>query len=54
MKCSCGSEKNFSIRGNCNKCGKQAPFVYNKVSQEPQEPTTKRGFRRRENKKNKN
>lgn len=54
MKCSCGTEKNFSIHGNCNKCGKAAPRTYNSGSLEPQLPTTKRGIRRKENKKNKN
>lgn len=43
----------YSIHGNCVKTGKQAPTVLNTNPQEPQEPTTKRGFRRRENKKNK-
>lgn len=54
MKCSCGTEKNFSIHGNCNKCGRSAPRAYNGVTQEPQLPTTARGRRRRANKTNKN
>lgn len=43
----------YSIHGR-DKSGKQCPTVYNPNPQEPQAPTTKRGIRRRENKKNKN
>lgn len=42
----------YSIHGR-DKSGKQNPTVYNPNPQEPQEPSTKRGIRRRENKKNK-
>jgi hypothetical protein len=41
VKCSCGS----------NNCGKQAPVPYNGAGNEPATPTTKRGIRRKENKK---
>lgn len=53
MKCSCGEVANFSIRGLCNKCGKQCEVRYNPAPMEPELPTTARGKRRRENKKNK-
>jgi sRNA-binding carbon storage regulator CsrA len=43
----------YSIHGNCVKTGKQAPQKYNVNPEEPQEPTTKRGFRRRQNKQEK-
>ena len=52
VKCQCGSSAQFSIYGNCNDCGKQANRPYNGSTQEPMEPTTARGKRRRENKKN--
>ena len=52
ITCQCGSSGNFSIHGNCNNCGKPCSRVYNSSTVEPQEPTTARGKRRRENKKN--
>lgn len=53
IKCSCGTEANFSIRGTCNNCGKQCTFKYNVNPQEPQSPSTPRGKRRLANKNSK-
>lgn len=47
--CKCNSN-NYSIRGKCHKCGGIAPLPYNKASEEPKEPSTARGKRRRANK----
>lgn len=43
-------KKIYSIHGNCLKTGKQAPTRYNTCPEEPKEPTTSRGKRRRANK----
>lgn len=40
----------YSIHGNCVRTGKQCPQVYNSNPQESQEPSTKRGRRRKQKK----
>lgn len=51
MKCpNCKTRANFSIHGNCLNCGKNTGMAYNGQPKVDLEPITKRGKRRRANK----
>ena len=49
----CKSDGRFSINGRCHGCGAYATSPYNGNTEEPKAPTTERGKRRLEKKRNK-